>query len=83
MAEAVATTAVGADVAARDTAVPARADPAVLSVRRAGMMMVRFMDMISPWFLTEVSGLPQRFAGPARRISVHVLLASVLGCFMH
>ena len=47
------------------------------------MMMVRFMGMISPWCLTEVSGLPQRFAGARTTHLRHVWLSPVLGYFMH
>ena len=82
MAEAVATTAVAPGVAARDTAVPARADPAVLSARKGGNddgpLYGHDLSMAS----TEVSGLAERFAGSSDT-SVHVWLSSVLGCFMH
>ena len=82
MAEAVVTTAVGADMAARDTAVPARADPAVLSVRRAGMMMVRFMGMISPWCLQRSAACPGAPPGP-HDAPASCMLSPVLGYFMH
>ena len=51
MEEAVATTALGAAVAARVAAEPARTDPAALSAMMAGMMIVRLIRMISPWRL--------------------------------
>ena len=73
MAGAVATTAVGADVAARDTAAVARTDPAVLSVKRAGMMMVRFMGMISPWCLQRSAACRSAPPGP------HDVSASYMG----
>ena len=38
-------------LAAAGTAEPARIDPAALSARIAGMMMVRLMSMIPPWRL--------------------------------
>lgn len=41
----------GAAAAAADTAEPARIDPAALSARIMGMMMVRLMVTIPPWCL--------------------------------
>jgi hypothetical protein len=48
MVAAVAVTAAGAVVASTVAAEPARMDPAVLSARMAGMILERFMVMISP-----------------------------------
>jgi len=48
MEETVATTALGAAVAATVAAEPARTDPAALSAMMAGMMMFRLMGMIPP-----------------------------------
>jgi hypothetical protein len=40
-----------ADAAVADAVEATRIDPAVLSARIAGMMMVRLMVMIPPWYL--------------------------------
>jgi hypothetical protein len=47
-AAAVTVTAAGAVVASTVAAEPARIDPAVLSARMAGMIVLRFMLMLSP-----------------------------------
>jgi hypothetical protein len=51
VAGAAATVTVDADAAATDTVEPTRIDPAALSARIAGTMIVRFMVMIPPWHL--------------------------------
>ena len=59
----VCTWALGAAATAAGTAELARIDPAALSARIAGMMMVRPMRMISSMASSEVSSLSHGFGG--------------------
>jgi hypothetical protein len=48
----------------------------------AGMMMVRFMGMISPWASDEVSGLPQLLRRARTTLLRHTDLPTLLDYYV-